>query len=143
MKSPAAKTRTTTMMVRTETVMATSPVCLLPVCGEERGRAVPLGTGKCDYDHTGTSASRYGWMAPANAGGIPRWLSKHAPLLRLYMVRPQLHFHRDRQAADAFANLLRLRMGKIQAHVAAAFVAVVGVETVSRNEGHVFRKSRS
>ena len=54
----------------------------------------------------------------------------------------QLHLHRNGQAADAFANLLRLTVGEVQPHVAATLVAVVGVKAIAGNEGHVFRQSR-
>src|SRR5579859_1152745 len=134
MKSPAAKTRTTTMMVKTETVMATSPVCLIPVCGEERGRAVPLVTGKCDYDHTGTGGSQGVQKDDTQLLTDSRNCPQATPALRFHMIGTQLHLYRDGEAADAFADLLRLRVREIQTHVAAALVAVVGVETVSRNE---------
>lgn len=54
------------------------------------------------------------------------------------VIAAQLHLYRDRKAADSFANLLRLRVGEVQAHVAAALVTVVGVESISRDERNIF-----
>jgi len=61
---------------------------------------------------------------------------------RQMMIRPQLHLHRNRQTTDAFANLPRLRVREVQAHVASALMAVVGIKAVARDKRHVFRQCR-
>ena len=55
------------------------------------------------------------------------------------MGATKLHFDRYREATDALVDNVRLTVGEVQPHVAAALVAVVGVETVAGNESNVLR----
>ena len=54
-----------------------------------------------------------------------------------------MHLDRDRQATDAFLDLLRWRIGEVQAHVASAFVAVVGVKAAAGYKRDILRQRRN
>ena len=103
-------------------------------------RAVLCVTGKCDWAHV----KELGCARRTAGGGCPHIYSGGSTTLvadyRAVMTSAQLHLHRDGEAADAFADLVRLTVGEVQSHVATAFVAVVSVETIAGNKGHIFRQ---